>query len=49
MEEANINLARAALALNCGQANLQVVSYTFKTIKIEQYVDCSLRKKNLDF
>ena len=49
MEEANITLARAAFALNCGQANLQFISYIFKYIKIVPYVDCPLRPKNLDF
>ena len=43
MEEANISLARAALALNCKQAILQFVSYSFKTIKIVQYIVRSVK------
>ena len=39
MEEANITLARAALALNCEQANLQFVSLHF-----QNYQDSTVRR-----
>ena len=39
MEEANIKLARAALALNCGHANLQFVYLHF-----QNYQDSTVRR-----